>query len=520
MNMQRSLLFGALTITAGFLAFDGSNGPAEAQTIFCPSGIPNQPGITLSNATCTNLPNPKGTGAYSNAALASEALSDVAQSTTQRISATVETTLGNRRQTELERCPDGFERVNGVCQRIMPAEAPAVAPAPPPPATAAPSSAPAPSGNPPAGGGGTATRRAASSTRPARRPAAPRVAARPAAPVYKAPPPPPPLEQAVRYGSWVEGFGDFERRTGTSQTSITCCQGVGGQPNGLALSGESRATTAGVLGGADATWRNVWGLGDAIMLGVLTGYMSSDVRLTTTSISGSPNNVGNGANTLNAHLDGPSAGAYVTYFNDRFSAGATFRADFLNLSESFIDSLAYTVNGTTVNGQFQQSAGTGVTVPFAGSGSTRLTNYTTNGNLNYRIPVSPTSWIEPTAGVQYTFSDYDASAAALGLSNGHLVKVQGGARYGFDYFWGAARLTTTLTGLAYDDVEVTGGFIQNVAFGNNALIINDQGLLRGEGILAFNLAFPNGWSVFALGDVRGGKDLFGAGGKGGIRFQW
>jgi hypothetical protein len=26
--------------------------------------------------------------------------------------------------------------------------------------------------------------------------------------------------------------------------------------------------------------------------------------------------------------------------------------------------------------------------------------------------------------------------------------------------------------------------------------------------------------VFALGDVRGGKDLFAASGKGGIRFQW
>jgi len=238
--------------------------------------------------------------------------------------------------------------------------------------------------------------------------------------------------------------------------------------------------------------------------------------LTTTSISSNPGQVGNGASALNAHLEGPSAGAYITYFNQRFSGDLTFRADFLSLSESFNDILAYTVNATPAG----QILGTGVQSAFAGSGSTNLNNYTTNGNLNYRIPLTAVSWIEPTTGFQYTQSDYDSSAAALGLTNGHLVRVQGGARYGIESFWGNATLLTTLTGLAYEDVSVTGGFIQNVAFGNNALIINDQGLLRGQGILAFNLAFNNGVTLFAQGDVRGGQDLFGAGGKGGIRVTW
>jgi Autotransporter beta-domain len=257
---------------------------------------------------------------------------------------------------------------------------------------------------------------------------------------------------------------------------------------------------------------------DAVILGALGGYMSSDVRLTTTSTSTTAN-VKNGASTLNAHLEGPSAGAYLTYFNDRFSGDVTFRADFLSLSESFVDVLGFTVNATA-GPPVTVITGTGVQSVFAGSGSTRLNNYTTTGNVNYRIPLSLTSWIEPTAGVQYTMSDYDASAAALGLTNGNLVKLQAGARFAIESLWGAGKLTTTVTGLAYDDVIVTGGFIQNVAFGNNALIINDQGLLRGQGILAFNLAYASGISLFAQGDVRGGKDLFGAGGKGGIRFQW
>jgi hypothetical protein len=348
---------------------------------------------------------------------------------------------------------------------------------------------------------------------PRRVAAAPRVATRPA-PIFKAPPPPP----GPRYATWIEGFGDYERRSGSSSTSIVCCNTLvgGGLPNVLLLSGDSRANLGGVLGGVDATFRNVSSANDGVIIGALAGYMSSNVQLTTTSIS-TTLNVKNGASTLNAHLQGPSVGAYLTYFNDRFSGDLTFRADILSLSESFVDVLGFTANATPLGGL---TMGTLVQSLFAGSGSTNLNNYTTTGNVNYRIPLTMTSWIEPTAGVQYTVSDYDASAAALGLTNGYLVKLQAGARYGMEYLWGAAKLTTTVTGLAYDDVIVTGGFIQNVAFGNNALIINDQGLLRGQGILAFNLAYANGVSVFAQGDVRGGKDLFGAGGKGGVRFQW
>jgi hypothetical protein len=494
-GMRRNLAAGAVTLSLGALmATIGTGESAQAQSIFCPSSINQyQSNIVMSGGTCTNVQtNPKGVGAFSNAALASEALSDVTQATTQQANASVATTLGTRRQTELDRCPDGFERVNGVCERIVTAETPATAPPPVSPPT---QTAPPQTRNPPAGGG--------EAVPPPRRPAL----------IYKAPPPPP-LEPAVRYSSWVQGIGDYEHRTGTALTSINCCQAAGSASsfaNTLYLSGESRATMGGFLAGADATWRNLWVPGDGIITGVLTGYMSSDVRLTTTSISGTPSQVGNGSSNLMAHLDGPSVGAYVTYFRDRFSVDATFRADFFDLTESFTDNQFYTIN-----------LGPGTYTPFlyAASGSTQVTNFTTSGNVNYRFPLTAASWVEPTAGVQLTYSDYDASAAALGLTNGHLIKVQGGARYGFDSYFGNARLTTSITGLAYSDVDVTGGFIQNVAFGNNALIINDQGLLRGEGILAFNLAYADGVSLFALGDVRGGKDLFGVGGKAGVRYQW
>jgi len=52
-------------------------------------------------------------------------------------------------------------------------------------------------------------------------------------------------------------------------------------------------------------------------------------------------------------------------------------------------------------------------------------------------------------------------ATALGLTDGHIWRVQGGARIGTDYEWNGVHVTQKLTGLAYSDVEVTGGAIQS-----------------------------------------------------------
>jgi hypothetical protein len=482
----------------GSLALDST--AAQAQ-IFCPTTVNGgqQQGIRLDNGTCTNVGNvdPRTSiGAFSNAALASQALSDLAQGTTQQTSEVVRTSVEGRRETEQERCPEGFVRGASGCQRVAIAE-PSLPPAAEPGAPARDTRRP------------PRERRAAPAPSPA---PAPRAPARPRPTIVK----PPPLEPAARYGTWAQGYGDFERRTGVGRSSINCCQGAGGIAIPLALTGESRATSAGLVGGLDTTLRNLSSAGDGLILGILYGYTSTDVKFTTTSVSNPPNaNVQNGSSQLKARVEGGSFGGYATYFNDRFSADATVRADFLSLNESFVDTLGFTANvGNPIPVAAAQAT-------FAGAGSTRLINYTAMGNLNYRLPVTSDTWWEPTAGFQYTASDYDSSAAALGLKDGHLIRLQGGVRFGVNsYLPGAGRLTTTITGIVYDNVEVTGGFIQNIAFGNNALILNDQGKLRGQGILAFKLDRGNGFSVFAQGDVRGGEGLFGGGGRGGFRYEW
>ena len=102
------------------------------------------------------------------------------------------------------------------------------------------------------------------------------------------------------------------------------------------------------------------------------------------------------------------------------------------------------------------------------------------------------------------------------------MMVQGGARFGTTTLINDnILLTTTLTGLAYDDVLIRGGFIPGAGFaGNNILRQADEGQVRGRGVLALNADFAQGLSSFVQGEVRGGKGLFGAGGRAGVRYVW
>ncbi len=279
---------------------------------------------------------------------------------------------------------------------------------------------------------------------------------------------------------------------------------------------DSRTGTVGFLAGADLTSRGVIFANDGLIAGVLAGYVSSDLTLNTSSntfFNPSFNQghglIGNGSSRTNANVSGPTAGLYATYFNGGFSTDFTLRVDALNLDQTFNESLAC-------------SCSIGTPVPVSGNGSVPLLNATIAGNLNYRFDLYPNFWIEPTVGAQYTNSSYGSNAAQLGLDDGNLVMVQGGARFGASTLIdNHILMTTTLTGLAYDDVLVAGGFIPAAAFeGQNLLVQADQGQVRGRGILALNFDFGQGISSFVLGEVRGGKGLFGAGGKAGVRVQW
>jgi hypothetical protein len=86
--------------------------------------------------------------------------------------------------------------------------------------------------------------------------------------------------------------------------------------------------------------------------------------------------------------------------------------------------------------------------------------------------------------------------------------------------WGNVRVTPSVTGLAYSDVIVNGFVTQELTTLPVGLVQSDEGKIRGEGLFTLAFDYGNGLSSFVQGEVRGGQDLFGAGGKAGLRFTW
>ena len=183
-----------------------SNGKAQ---IFCPTAVGVQTGIALSGGFCTN----GNTGALSTAALSSQSLSEVTQTTTQQSTTSALEAIEKRRNEETQRCPEGFERVGGNCRRTAART------------TTSPSTTTADSSRTIAESARVAKRRArateparvakrrAPATEPARVAKQRAPATEPAPMFYKSPPM---IYEPVRYAVWGQGFGDYERRTGSS----------------------------------------------------------------------------------------------------------------------------------------------------------------------------------------------------------------------------------------------------------------------------------------------------------------
>jgi hypothetical protein len=214
---------------------------------------------------------------------------------------------------------------------------------------------------------------------------------------------------------------------------------------------------------------------------------------------------------MSGHLSGPSVGAYGTFFLNGFSTDLTLKVDFLHLNETFTDSLAFS-NGNALGTTFT-----------AGAGSTNLINYGIIWNVQQKFFLSNATWIEPTAGLKYYIADYDSDAAVLGLADGHVLRLQGGARLGTQFFWNNVLVTPVLTGLAYDDVIVSGLALTDAAFigaAGGVASAATEGKVRGQGIGAVKFDYGNGLSSFVQADVRGGSNYFGYGGRAGVRFVW
>jgi hypothetical protein len=473
MRALRSSRSSALLVIAG-LCGPGAIPQALGQQALCPASPRFSTGertadVSLQGGLCTNLgtaaanaPAAAGgfpTGAFSGAALATQALSELTQSATRETTRSLQDGISKRREDERELCSAGFTLVGGSCE----------------------------------------------SGRSVAVPGVPRGLA-------------PGVDPSVRFSSWGTLYGDYEQRSaqGGAQFAVGAWGG-GTAALDLPISVRTRVGTVGFTFGADATARGMLAPDDGLIVGLSLGTLTADVTIATSSGPSRdlsfPPVMGPGSSRMQAGLAGLTTGAYVIYLNGGFSTDVVVKADVLTLDETFNDVLSFTHPG---------EGRPPLTAASSGAGRFSLTNITLAGNLDYRFIVHPSLWIEPTVGARYTHSAYGSGASDLGLDDADLVMVQGGARLGIPVMLDARTLmTTTVTGLAYSDVLVSGGFVPGAAFlASNLLAQADQGQVRGRGVVAVTLDYGNGVSSFIQGEARGGKGLLGAGGRAGLRIVW
>src|SRR5262245_38793655 len=163
--------FSSLAVSLGITGLFAIGYPAEvrAQTIFCPAtfgaGTRSDAPVFLLTGSCTN----GNDGAFSGAALASQALSELSQTTTQTNTKEIGKAIVERREQERER----------MRRPVRPArEVPREKPKP----TAV-------------------TRKEEPSPHPALLP----------------------IEPAVRFGTWTQVFGDYQKRDASGPGVLTCC---------------------------------------------------------------------------------------------------------------------------------------------------------------------------------------------------------------------------------------------------------------------------------------------------------
>jgi Autotransporter beta-domain len=189
-------------------------------------------------------------------------------------------------------------------------------------------------------------------------------------PIYKAPPA---MAAGPTWAAWVEGLGDWEKRTPLNANDVGRTQ-----------------DTYGVHAGFDGTWQNAWLPGDFVVAGLVTNWTSSRINLTGSAAS--------------LRLEGPGVGLYSMYINGPFSADLVGKLDFLSLDEDL--------------------AGLGLP-----NGSIGVTNAGLSGNIQYKNKFGA-SFVEPTAGFSFTRTMFGDNAALMGLQDGSTLRLQAGARFG------------------------------------------------------------------------------------------
>ena len=305
-------------------------------------------------------------------------------------------------------------------------------------------------------------------------------------------------------GMWTQAFGDYERHKNLAP--------------GRANNTTRKQWTGGGFLGLDQTFDlSTNGYSQFLTMGLLAGGLSTHSKFSDTSTT----------TNSRASQKGGFVGAYAAFASGNFSFDLIFKTDLLQHRQKVtVSTVVVDADCPAANTFNNGNGGVTLDVTSAGtSGTNRVigkvtqTNYNLGGNTQYRIQQDGNWWLEPTAGFLYTHTDYGSNASSLGLRDGKVFRIQGGARVGTDWNSGSQNWTMALLALAYSDVKID-GFILNSGGLTPSVSPVDEGELRGLARLEGSVSQGNGLSYNFQTEVRGGEDVIGLAGRIGARFEW
>jgi hypothetical protein len=219
----------------------------------------------------------------------------------------------------------------------------------------------------------------------------------------------------------------------------------------------------------------------AFAFGVTGGYLNSDL-----SFAGSPDRI---------NFDAVNGGVYASYTSGMFFFNALGKYDY------------YWGDNVSISGRYTQ----------------KLKGSVYGGKAEAGVRLGTTLWVEPSASVSYThsdFHDFSVASGSFAFNDQDGVRGKGGARIGYVADIGTAKVTFYGGGnyvhefKGQDQVVFTSGG-QVVTIGNQRL--RDYG----EGTAGVNIGSQHGAvSGFFEGRYANGGDYEGFGGRAGMRFRF
>ncbi|QIG47331.1 autotransporter outer membrane beta-barrel domain-containing protein [Nordella sp. HKS 07] len=255
-----------------------------------------------------------------------------------------------------------------------------------------------------------------------------------------------------------------------------------GEEDGFTL--DRKQTVFGGLAGFDIA---VDGIGDAMLLGLFGGYVTSDLKFSETNTKWT--------------YEGPTLGVYATYVAGAFYADAVVKADFLDVDIDPED-----------------------LAPAADDAETDAFNLGGQIDLGYRLGLDHGLFAEPQASLALIHTEIDdvgVFGGAVSFDDETSLRGRLGLRLGHELIAGNAVIYSS---------DVTASVWQDFSGDNDATITaplfpttgvaDDPGQTIGDVSVGFSVIAPDGLSGFLRGHYQFAEDLDAVTGHAGLRYAW